>query len=473
MADAVKRIFFAILIAGLTQLPTLQAASPNVLFISVDDLRPQLGSYGHDFMVTPHMDRLATEGRQFNRHYVHAPTCGASRYALWSGQLPKRKASMNNGAFKLYANGQAPKSLPQVFRENGYRSVQVGKLSHSPDGYRAQRKGFRYYPAGDQRELPEAWDEISSPPGKWKTPWFAFFGYAGGDTRRKDHRPPFESAEVDDHGYPDALLADEAIKQLRQLNDGDQPFFLALGFYRPHLPFNAPQKYWDLYDRDAIDISNVAPLKRKGGEFWAYDHQPSQAADADYVRTLRHSYYAATSYIDAQIGKVLSELDKLGLRDDTIVVLWGDHGYHLGELGYWAKHTPYEYSLHSPLIVRAPAMQQHAGRATDALTSTVDIYPSLIELAGLPMPDHLDGHSFVPMLKDPQAKTRDHALSFLSHGNNPASFRTDRYRLIGDDQLYDHQTDPGETTNIAAKKPEIVKKLIAWRRAALEKRKAR
>ena len=439
--------------------------SPNVLFIAVDDLRPQLGTYGHDFMVTPHMDKLASEGRQFDRHYVHAPTCGASRYALWSGQLPKSGLSQGNGAFKLYAQGRAPKSLPQLFRESGYRTVQVGKLSHAPDGYLHRFTDGRYYPAGDQLELPEAWDEISSRPGKWETPWFAFFGYDGGDTRRPGFRPPFESADVDDQGYPDALLADEAVKQLRQLNNLDQPFFLALGFYRPHLPFNAPQKYWDLYDRDAIDISDVDPLRRKGGEFWGYDHKPSQAADPDYVRTLRHAYYAATSYTDAQIGKVLDELDELGLREDTIVVLWGDHGYHLGELGYWGKHTLHEYSLQSPLIVRTPAAH-HAGQAADALVATVDIYPSLVELAGLPMPDHLDGHSFVPVLKNPAADTRDNVLS-------KTSLRTDRYRLIGDNQLYDHQTDPGETTNVAAEKPAVVVKLKALRQEVLEKRKAR
>jgi len=459
---------FAILVGLLSICTALRAAPPNVLFIAVDDLRPQLGTYGYDFMVTPNIDKLAAGGRQFDRHYVHAPTCGASRYALWSGQLPKRGVSQGNAAFKLYAEGHAPKSLPHLLRENGYRTVQIGKLSHAPDGYLHRFTDGRYFPAGDQLELPEAWDVISSRPGKWETPWFAFFGYDGGDTRRPGFRPPFESAVVDDEGYPDALLADEAVRQLHQLTSLGQPFLLALGFYRPHLPFNAPQKYWDLYDRDAIDISDVDPLQRTGGEFWAYDHQPSQAANPDYVRTLRHAYYAATSYVDAQIGKVLAALDAMGLRENTIVVLWGDHGYHLGELGYWGKHTLHEYSLRSPLIVRAPTIHHagNAGQAADALIATVDIYPTLVELADLPMPDHLDGVSFVPVLKNPATETRDNVLSI-------ESLRTDRYRLIGDGELYDHQTDPGETTNVAAENPAAVEKLKALRQAVREKRKAR
>lgn len=447
------------------------ADQPNVLFIAVDDLRPDLGAYGEAHMVTPHMDRLAEEGRLFRRHYVQVPTCGASRYALLTGQYPARQPSWGNNAFALYRQGHAPPSLPQWFRDNGYRTVQMGKISHSPDGRNLTQNSGGGEGEGSP-EIPDAWDTLSTPVGEWGTAWNAFFAYAGGQTRTPGESPPLEAAEVGDRGYPDGVMAEAAVAKLKTLRDGDQPFFFAVGFFKPHLPFNAPQKYWDLYDRDAIDISSVDPVRRRGGEFFGnYGHTAQEASDPDRVRKLRHGYWAATSYADAQVGKVLDALDELGLRENTIVVLWGDHGYHLGELGFWGKHTLHEHSMRSAFIVRTPGMAE-AGTPTDALTGSVDIYPTLVELAGLPTPDHIDGRSFVPVLDDPQATISDHVLGFWRNGY---TIRSEHHRLIrrGDGvQLFDHRNDPGETTDIANEHGEVVERLSADLEDHLARRKA-
>ena len=445
-------------------LPHAAAAErpPNVLFIAVDDLRPELGAYGKKHMVTPHMDRLASEGRIFERHYVLAPSCGPSRYALLTGMhpTPKHPVSYRNDAFQLYEESVGPLSMQQHFRDNGYHTTLIGKVSHTPDGYR----GDQDVRENREQNPPEApgWEVMDTPSGQWNDAWSAFFAYAFGKTRVRGESPPLEKAEVGDRGYPDAYLADAAIEHLVRRSASDDPFFLAVGFYKPHLPFNAPKKYWDLYDRDAIDISDVDPYVRTGGEFFGnYAHKAADTEDDDYVRELRHGYYAATSYVDAQIGRVLEAVDNLGLNKNTIVVLWSDHGYHLGELGYWGKHTLHEYSLRVPLIVRTPDMA-HPGESAAALTSTVDIYPTLAELCGLPVPDHVEGRSFVPILKDPQATTIDRAYGGWDRGSQH-TVRTDQYRLIksnGDVRLYDHHTDPGERECVAEDKPGVVERLV-------------
>jgi len=297
------------------------AAAPrhNVLFIAIDDLRPQLNCYGEKYMVTPHLDKLAAGGRRFERHYVQAPTCGASRYALMTGLRPSTPRSMDNGAFADLAEPtpERPESMAHLFRRHGYRTVCLGKISHQPDG-----RVFSYDGRGDGHlELPHSWDEVGAAPGKWETAWNAFFGYADGSARVPGKTPAFEAADVEDEGYPDGLLAGAAVEKLRELKD--KPFFLAVGFYKPHLPFNAPRKYWDLYDRDEIPLSPnpEAPahidIKRSlhgsGEMFGSYRHPERGGAGKrisdDYARTLRHAYFAAVSYADAQAGKLLDELE--------------------------------------------------------------------------------------------------------------------------------------------------------------------
>lgn len=440
----------------------------NVLFLAIDDLRPQTGAYGHDYMHTPNMDRLASQGRLFLRHYVQVPTCGASRYSMLTGQLPVSGQSKGNGAFAITKRGEAPPSLPQWFRNHGYHTVQTGKISHSPDGYAWRRDGYQYHRTGDQLEIPGAWDELITPGGQWKTPWFAFFGYADGYTRRQGYRPPVEHNEVADDGYPDALLAETAVDTLRELSRSDEPFFYAVGLFRPHLPFAAPQKYWDLYDRDTIDMTHVDLKRRGGGEFWAYAHNRSDLDDPGHARMLRQGYFASVSYVDAQVGKILDALDELGLSEHTIVVLWGDHGYHLGERGHWGKHTLHEYSMRSAFMIRAPGMPQ-TGVPSDSITGSIDIYPTLVELTGLPMPEHLDGTSMLPILRDPSATPTEGVLGFWENG---VTLRTDRYRLLGS-RLYATEQDPTEDNNIADKNPEVLRALEQQRDAQLEARKAK
>jgi len=442
---------------------------PNVLFIAIDDLRPQLGCYGHNEMITPSLDRLASEGRRFNHHYVQVPTCGASRCALLTGQYPARPEAYDNGAFGLLQHDDAnrPATLPQLFKQNGYTTVSIGKITHSPDGRR-----------GDgSPELPSAWDELGMPHGEWKDAWAAFFAYAGGKTRIIQETPVFERLPLPDNAYPDALIADAAIGKLRQLKS--QPFFLAVGFIKPHLPFNAPQKYWDLYDPNLLPPpknsnapKNVDPaigLHNSGemrGQYTGFS-EPGIVTDAE-ARNLRHAYRACVSYVDAQVGRMLQELTRLGLDDNTIVIVWGDHGWHLGEQGVWGKHTLHEVALRSPLLLRIPKMAA-PGEAAEGFVESVDIYPTLAELCDLPTPSALNGTSFASMLRDAGAPGKSAVVGFW-RGGRGHTIRTPRFRFtlwtnrddnqeIVQTELYDHQLDPLETVNIAADHPQVVKKL--------------
>ena len=258
------------------------------------------------------------------------------------------------------------------------------------------------------------------------------------------------------------MLADRSIDDLRRLAGGDEPFFLAVGFFKPHLPFVAPKKYWDLYDPDRIRLPETyhvpegAPAQaiHNWGELRSYADIPAEGPlTDDAARNLIRGYYACVSYTDAQIGRLLDELDRLGLADDTIVVLWGDHGWNLGEHTLWCKHCCFETSMRAPLIVRAPGIE--GGRSVAALTEFIDLYPSLCELAGLPLPDHLEGRSFAPLLSNPHAPPEASAIGRYANGD---TIRTDRYRYteysdndghVTARMLYDHRLDPAEDHNIA------------------------
>jgi arylsulfatase A-like enzyme len=447
----------------------------NVLFIAVDDLRPQLGAYGESYMVTPHLDKLANEGRLFKRHYVQVPTCGASRFSMLTGTRPSSRTHLRNDAFEALlpsVEEDRPESFVHLFRRAGYRTTALGKISHSPDG-----RLFSYAGEGaGAREMPFSWDEVGLPYEKWETAWNAFFGYADGSNRNENSdRRPFEREAVADTAYPDGLIAQAAIEKLRAMDD--QPFFLAVGFFKPHLPFTAPAQYWELYDPDTLPLApnpdppeaiNPASLHASGEMFGNYRHteeggKGTRVSD-EYARTLRHAYFASVSYVDAQVGKVLDELDSLGLREKTIVVVWGDHGWHLGDQTLWGKHSTFEQSLRSALLIRTPNMS-HPGHATDRLVESVDLYPTLAELAGLDAPDSLAGASLVPLLEDPNAAGRGSAIGYW---NGRITLRTDRYRITsysdGEEprvELFDYHSDPNETRNLAGDKPEVVQRLLA------------
>jgi len=446
---------------------------PNVLFIAVDDLRPQLKAYGADGMITPNMDRLAAEGRLFNRHYVQCPTCGASRYSMMTSRRPRSSAATSNGAFgSLFQNTndpQNPNSLPQAFRFAGYKTVGLGKLSHQPDG--------------GSSEMPGAWDEAYMTSGIWGSPNNAFFAYADGVTRERGVSLRTEigvaadgTTSLEDSDYPDGLMADEAIRRLREFKTNGETFFFGLGFFKPHLPFSAPKKYWDLYDRDAITVPpqtvpsgvNTSLTLSGNGEFIG-NYGGTNTIDEAEAKLSIHGYYACVSFVDAQIGKVLDELDALGLSEETIVVLWGDHGWHLGEHTAWGKHTTLEESLRSTLIVRTP-YQARRGVATDCFAESIDLYPTLCELCDVPAPDSVEGQSFVPALLDPAARPKDFALGLWRKSSTDGySIRTDRYRLVrwGNNpasptqiDLFDYQTDPDGKQNAAASLPDVVSDLL-------------
>jgi iduronate 2-sulfatase len=420
------------------------AKKPNVLFIAVDDLRPQLGCYGHEQMISPNIDRLAAGGVVFQRAYCQSPVCGASRASLLSGIRPTRDRHF---IWDLHADKQwgAPLSLPRHFKENGYHTISNGKIYHYKDDG-----------AGSWSE--PAW----RPKGDWVGRGYLVKANQETARARNGLGPAYECADCDDSDYPDGAIADKAISDLNRLKKMDQPFSLAVGFLKPHLPFNAPKKYWDLYDADRIRLASNAYRPKDApdaaihqwGEMRAYYEIPEKGPLSDEMaRMLIHGYYACTSYTDAQIGRVLSEVDRLGLADDTIVVLWGDHGWNLGEHTLWCKHCHFTTSLRAPLIVRAPSIR--GGVTTGGLTEFVDIYPSLCELCGLARPEHLEGRSFVPLMKEPGRAWKEAIYSRYYAGQ---SVRTDRYCYtewardndkVYARMLYDEQLDPDENVNIS------------------------
>ncbi|WP_421829266.1 sulfatase [Larkinella sp.] len=469
----------ALVVLAFTRNGERQPQRPNVLFICIDDLRPDLKCYGNPVIHSPNLDRLAQQSVLFTRQYVTQPTCGASRYSLLTGRLPRNPVDITNEALEKQVSGKPRTDEPETFidqlRRTGYYTVGMGKISHSPDGY---VYGYND-PKSSQLELPHSWDEMRFDPGKWKTGWNAFFGYADGSNRQgqKSKVKPYEAANVADEDYPDGLTANLAVSKLKELAGKKQPFFLGIGFFKPHLPFNAPQKYWDLYDEAKIPLTpsptvpehvNPASL-HESAEFNQYalgDEQASlekPVSDA-YARKLRHAYYASVSYTDAQVGKVLETLKQLGMAENTIVVVWSDHGWHLGDYRVWGKHTIFEQAVRSVLIVKTPGMK--TGMVRNEILSSIDLYPTLMELCGINAPATLDGKSFSSLLKKGKpADWGEHvAYSYFKKG---ITVRTDRYRLTRyfraqepTVELYDHRTDPNENRNVAETHPDVVKQLM-------------
>lgn len=431
----------------------IAADRPNVLFIAVDDLRPELACYGKEHIHSPNIDRLAATGVLFERAYCMVPTCGASRSSLMTGIRPARNRFVSYLA-------RADKDAPRVttfnthFRKSGYYTVSLGKVFHH---------------ASDSAE---GWSELA-----WRTkgiPWYRNPENHELHTKRqkqgsRKRGPAWESADVPDNAYADGVIAERAIADLRRLKDRDEPFFLAVGFLKPHLPFIAPKKYWDLYKPDDIGlpanyhVPKNAPREsiHSSGEMRAYFGIPPKGPVSDETaRNLIHGYYACVSYADAQIGKLLDELDRLKLTDNTVVVLWGDHGWNLGEHTLWCKHSCYETSMQIPLIVRAPGID--GGQRRSGLTESIDLYPSLCELAGLPLPDHLQGRSFASLMKDADAEWKSAAVGRFQNGD---TIRTDAFRFTEytdkkgkrtSQMLYDHTADPRENVNVAKTRKDSV-----------------
>lgn len=404
-------------------------SKPNILFICIDDLRPELGCYGKSHMHTPNIDKLAVEGRLFSRHYVQVPTCGASRACLLSGRYPRTKSDRGNHAVaSRYHRADTPPSFPKLLKDHGYQTISIGKVSHYPGGLMGPE-----WNDSKKVELPQAWDKHLMPCGVWKTPRVAMHGLAGGQERIRGKSPAIEIKPGGDDLYPDGLICDTALEHIKQLSQQKKPWLLAVGLIKPHLPFTAPKKYWALYNGQNLPVLGQPEKPRRdltwngSGEFLnGYGHGGKDPRkNTAYAALVRRHYYASVSYTDAQVGKLLAALQESGQTDNTIVVLWGDHGWNLGEKRMWGKHSLYEESLHSPLIIRTPNIKQPGTSAT-AITETIDLYPTLCELVGMNVPEYLDGVSLKPQLLNPKAPTDGLARSFWGDAQ---SIRTDRQRL--------------------------------------------
>ena len=440
-----------------------QATKPNILLICVDDLKPAIHCFGDLKAKTPNIDRLAARGVRFDSAYCNQAVCSPSRNALLTSLRPQTL-----GIYDLPTNFRksAPDAItmPQYFRAQGYRAEALGKIFHVGHG-------------NTDDEL--SWDV---PLFKAKTPSYALPNTEKRvDKQGKAKGAVTENADVDDGAYNDGAVAAEAVKRLQKAAmDSETPFFLAVGFIRPHLPFVAPKKYWDLHDPrqlpmpQIIDLPKLAPAYAPTtyGEMRSYSGIPEKGEiDPELTRHLIHGYYASTSYTDAQIGRVLDALDASNAAKNTIIVLWGDHGWHLGDHGMWCKHTNYEQAARIPVIVSAPGMAQGVG--TNSMIESVDIYPTLAELAGLKKPQLVDGISFANVVKTPHSPARSSVIHVYPRGVRLGrAIRTPRYRLVQwkpigtsieepEYELYDYESDPLETVNLAAAKPEVLKELQA------------
>ncbi|PWH84466.1 iduronate sulfatase [Algibacter marinivivus] len=430
-----------------TTIATKEQQPMNILFIAVDDLRPELNFYGANHMQSPNLDKLADESLVFDRAYCNIPVCGASRASLLTGLRPTRHRFIN---YSTRADKDAPQavSLPNFFKQNGYTTISNGKIYHK------------------RNDDSLAWDNIWFPKGNIRDYQLEKNRIENGDANLAvAGAAAFEMAEVDDTAYFDGEIAQKGIADLKMLANKKQPFFLALGFMKPHLPFNAPKKYWDLYDRAKIELpeSYVQPKStpkqafHNFGELRNYGNVPKKGnLTEDLSKELIHGYYACVSYVDAQIGLVLDELKRLELEDDTIVVLWGDHGWNLGDHKLWSKHSTFETALKTPLIIKVPGKTK--GQKTNAITEYVDIYPSLVELAGFDAPKNLEGQSFMPILNG-EIPEKDWAVSKFKDAVTLIKGDLFYTEWTKDDgiafarMLFDHKTDPLELDNLA-EKPE-------------------
>ncbi len=452
-----KRSFHAIASLSFLVVSFANAADkPNVLFIAADDLRSDLGCLGNKEVLSPNLDALAARGRLFTHAYCQQAVCNPSRASLMTGRRPD---TLEIWDLPTHFRDQMPDlvTLPQHFRKHGYFTQNIGKIYHN-------------------------WrQELHGDPTSWSVPAVMHFATHGSDKPQVEGElppnlardPKCECRDVPDDAYFDGRIASLAMEALGQRKAAGQPFFLAVGFWKPHSPFNAPKKYWDLYDRSKLSLPSNAEWPRDAPRIaWHNSREilgspEPRKLTPHAVMEIRHGYLSAISYFDAQVGRVLAELDALGLRDNTIIVFWSDHGYHLGEHTLWAKTSNFELDARVPLIIATPGMKQ-PGVKTNALAELLDMYPTLAELCGLSKPEGVDGTTLVPVLDDPNASVK--AAAYTQHPR-PAYFqdapevmgrsvRTARYRYtewrdfetgeLVAAELYDHETDPLETVNVAA-----------------------
>lgn len=448
-----KKTIFTLL---LTTFGLFMEATPNnVLFIIVDDLRPKLGCYGDDIAVTPAIDSLARDATLFERAYCQYPICNPSRSSFMSGMRPDTTGIFGNNqpAHKALSDALV---LNRYLSEKGFATRGLGKIYHASDG----------------------------PEMTWTLPYFSseWLDYVRPDNkaigdiyftpkREKGQQVPasWEAEDVPDNAYCDGKVAEETMETLEELVSQGKPFFLATGFRHPHLPWCAPKKYWDLYDREKLPIATNryfpegAPgvATKDFGELWGYEDIPDNVPLTDELeRQSLHAYYACASYADAQVGKLVDKLKSLGVYEDTVIVLLGDHGYQMGDNGVWCKGVTWESTNRTALMVRIPG-EGKAGQRINSLVELIDLYPTICDAINVPVPEHCEGKSLIPLIDDPSMDWSEMAFSQLQRGNVMGrSIRTDRYRFtiweedngkIVGRELYDMEKDPEGNVNLAVR----------------------
>lgn len=490
-----KMLFGYLIFFGCNEKKNIGSEKMNVLFIAVDDLRPELGCYGNQVVKSPNIDQLANKGILFTKAYAQQSMCGPSRVSILTGLRPFQNGVTDN---RTYFRNTVPDivTFPQHFKKNGYKSFSIGKIYH-----------------GNFIDSDSSWSQKPFLPKKY---------------HQLENRATQVTIDddVSDTVYQDGQSAKEAIRMLQLLKNTKQPFFLGIGFHKPHLSFHCPKKYWDLYDPQKIKIThNNKPPRgapsislHNSYELRVRDGVPDSGVISDSLSThLIHGYYACVSYVDAQIGKILDELKRLQMNQNTIIVLWGDHGWHLGDFGIWGKATNYEIACRVPLIIYAPEMKSK-GKVCGGIVELLDIYPTLCDLTGIPIPKHVQGESFSHLLDNPKANGKDAAISqfpcpalrewaglpldstmkykfmnllkkkekqiktefssdweqkLFEHYLMGYSMRTERYRIINwvdirnpekslAIELYDHNKDPKENENLSQKSEynELINNLL-------------
>ena len=443
----------SILLLGIVSLPQTiisqeQTKKQNILFISIDDFRPKISSYGETKMITPNIDKLASEGLQFNNAYTNIAVCGASRASLMTGIRP----SLNRfNDFSTRAQVDTPQaiSLNQLFMDNGYETISYGKIYHHSDDFQ------QHWSEKDKGQIqsdfqdPKSIERVNN----------AEKGEYG------NKNLTYEYPDVDDYAYNDGKITKKAVNKLKLLKETNQPFFMAVGYVSPHLPFIQPKKYWDMYDHDSIQLADNS-YQPENSPFIAIEAQHNSAElrknyldipaqgklDDDLARNLIHGYYASVSYMDALIGELIKELDDLGLRDNTTIILWSDHGYFLGEHGFWCKHSTFHEAVKIPFIMSSPGYAKN--QITDSFTELVDVYPTLCELANITPPTYIHGKSLTPVLKNPSIQLKDEIYTRYKQGEAviDANYSyTEFYRgktYVGN-MMYDMKTDLKQNIDIS------------------------
>lgn len=486
-----------------------QPNRPNVLFIAVDDLKPTLGCYGDQLANTPNIDKLAESGTVFLNNHCQQAVCGPSRVSIMTGMRPDHTQVWDLRTRMRDMNPEIL-SMPQYFKQQGYTTQGIGKVhdNRCVDEYRDAPSWSVPYYQNSNTYYPKS---TGLPEGRYQHPETKKLIRKNKESSDQNEsgwekqsefvskylRPSVESVDLPDNAYVDGANALHAIDILKQLKAEDDPFFFAVGFSKPHLPFTAPKKYWDMYERNEMPLAPFQKISENSPELAFHtaaelhnysdippitsfsDHLDGQGLPIDKQKELIHGYYAAVSYIDAQVGILLRTLDSLGMTENTIVVLWGDHGWHLGDHNLWCKHTNFEQATRSPLLISAPGIDPSK---TKSPTEFVDVFPTLCNLAGIVIPSHLDGESLVPLMKEPELMLKEFAVSQFPRTDNKLetgglghstgqimgySIRTNRYRYtvwMGNDfkstqpydedlvvatELYDYEKDPMETVNFA------------------------